>query len=192
MSLSSFQTRLAAVLASHSPQLSDLSATALAGVAVIVAPDPDCILLIRRAERTGDPWSGQMGLPGGRHAAGDRNLLDTAIREAREEVGIVLEPSSLLGPLDDVSPRTPTVQAVVVRPYVFAVPSRPPLILSDEVAQAIWVEVGWLRAAETYRPYALRLREEERTFPAYYLGEHVVWGMTERILTSLLELVGSA
>ena len=59
-----------------------------AAVAIILTPQPDSILLIRRADRSGDPWSGHMALPGGRREAGDSDLAGTAIRETVEEVGI--------------------------------------------------------------------------------------------------------
>src|SRR3989442_6990796 len=49
------------------------------------------VLLGERTKREGDPWSGQVGLPGGRHRAEDPTMLATAIRETKEEVGIDLE-----------------------------------------------------------------------------------------------------
>ena len=71
-----------------------------AAVAVIVAPDPDAVLLIRRAERSGDPWSGHIGLPGGRLDPADQSLRDTALRETREETGLR---GALLAPLDEIT-----------------------------------------------------------------------------------------
>jgi 8-oxo-dGTP pyrophosphatase MutT (NUDIX family) len=130
-----------------------------------------------------------MGLPGGRYDPDDPDLLHTAIRETLEEVGVSLTPAQLLGGLDDVAPRTPTPVRVRVRPFVFALTDRPALALSDEVARAIWVDVEELLRPGTYRPYSLHLRGEDRTFPAYHIGEHVVWGLTERILTPLLEAI---
>ncbi|MGB5283894.1 MAG: NUDIX domain-containing protein, partial [Polyangiales bacterium] len=48
------------------------------------------VFFIRRAEHPRDPWSGHMAFPGGRRDAGDATLLDTAMRETREEVGVDL------------------------------------------------------------------------------------------------------
>ena len=57
------------------------------------------MLLIRRAEREGDPWSGHMAFPGGHIEAGE-SPLEAAIRETEEEVGLSLtRHSTLLGPL---------------------------------------------------------------------------------------------
>ena len=72
---------------------------------VIVLHDGDEgaeFVVIHRAHRRGDPWSGHMALPGGRQDAADRDLLATAVREAREEVGVDLaHHGDLLGALDD-------------------------------------------------------------------------------------------
>jgi 8-oxo-dGTP pyrophosphatase MutT (NUDIX family) len=168
----------------------ELPDASLAGVAVVLAPDPDAVLLIRRAERVGDPWSGQMGLPGGRFQTGDTDLLATAVRETREELSLSLAPTtSLLGVLDDVSPKMPIPRPVVVRPFIFAIGHRPTLVPNAEVAFVLWVDLAELRREGVYRRETLiKIRGEDRAFPAYHLGDHVVWGLTERILTPLLEL----
>lgn len=188
LSLSAWQRQLADRLAHRSPQLSpELSGNAvLASVAVLLAPDPDAILLIRRAERAGDPWSGHMGLPGGRPHAEDVDPCATAIRETREEVGVTLARTELIGQLDDVWPRTELPQVVVVRPFVFALSGRIPLVTNHEVAEAFWVPASQLRDPATYRDTELIVRGNRLTFPAYHVGSAMVWGLTERILTNLL------
>ena len=158
-----------------------------AAVAVVVSPAPDAVLLIRRAERTGDPWSGHMAFPGGRRDEADPDLVATAIRETAEEVGLALPATSLLGSLDDVVPRTPVLPPIAVRPYVFALPARPVLTLNPEVAAARWVYLDHLLHPATYHSVRIRIRGENREFPAYQLDDAIVWGMTERVVTSLLE-----
>src|ERR1017187_10973735 len=67
-----------------------------AAVAIVLARSPEeSILLIRRAERQGDPWSGHWSFPGGRRDPQDPDLLHTALRELDEECGIRLERQSL-------------------------------------------------------------------------------------------------
>ena len=190
LSLSAWQRQVREVLAHRIPLISpELNATAtLAAVAVLLVPEPDAILLIRRAERSGDPWSGHIGLPGGRPHSTDADPCDTAIRETREEVGIALARAQLIGQLDDVWPRTPLSQIVVVRPFVFTLPERPPLLSSDEVAEAFWTPVTDLRDPAIYRETSIDARGQQLTFPAYHLGTDLVWGLTERILTPLLLL----
>jgi 8-oxo-dGTP pyrophosphatase MutT (NUDIX family) len=156
-----------------------------AAVAIVIAPGPDSILVLRRAERAGDPWSGQMALPGGRRDA-DEDLLFTAIRETHEEVGVVLPPESMLGVLDDVAPRTPTLPPIAVRPFVFRIAQRPLLLPNHEVADTSWVPLEVLMHPETYGAVDVDVRGTRLNVPAYRLGEGTVWGMTERILSDLL------
>jgi len=147
------------------------------------------ILLIRRAERADDPWSGQIAFPGGRYEPDDPDLLATAIRETREETGVDLTSAERLGPLDDLYPRTATLPPVVVRPFVFALVRRPPsLVPSDEVQRAFWLPLSRLGEAGVRRDITLTLRGVERTFPAYLVDDELIWGMTERILTPFIEL----
>ena len=145
-------------------------------------------LFIRRAIRAGDPWSGQVALPGGRHEPADADLLATALRETREEIGVDLGRAEQLGALNDLYPRTPVLPPVVVRPFVFVLPARPALILSDEVTAAFWVPLAQLGPASR-RDVTLSIRGAERTFPAFVIGEDTIWGMTERIMTDFLGLL---
>ena len=179
--------RLRERLAAHRPVAGDDDASLIwAAVAVVVVPSPDAVLLIRRAERAGDPWSGHMALPGGRRDPADQDLIDTAVRETYEEVGLRLERADLLGGLDDVVPRTPVLPPIAVRPYVFGLSERPSLTPNPEVAGIRWVHLDHLLHPETYHSARLEIRGEPRDFPAYRVDESIVWGMTERILTSLL------
>ena len=161
-----------------------------AAVAIILTPQPDSILLIRRADRSGDPWSGHMALPGGRREPADSELAATAIRETAEEVGVQLRLQDLLGSLPDVIPRTPVLPPIAVRPFVFLLPERPVLRLNPEVAQASWVPLDYLLRPDTHHPVQLEVAGKSRQVQAYQLENAIVWGMTERILTRFLAEVG--
>ena len=160
-----------------------------AAVAVIVAPNPSGIpevLLIKRAERDGDPWSGQMALPGGRRDDGDATLQHTAQRETSEETGIVLPDSALLGELDDLFPNIKVLPSVVVRPFVFGLGERPAVAPNEEVAAHVWVGLDTLRGAG--RRIEVEVRGSARTVDAFVVGDHVIWGMTHRILLPFIDL----
>jgi len=160
-----------------------------AAVAVLIAPDPDSLLLIRRAERVDDPWSGHMALPGGRQDADDSDLIETAIRETEEEVGFSPSRAQLAGSLDDVVPRTPVLPPIAVRPFVFALAARPTLQPNPEVAAFRWVSLDHLLDAGTQETFEIDIRGERRQFAAYRVDEGVVWGLTERIVSDLLRLL---
>jgi len=172
-------------LATHRPPLEDDSSLLWAAVAAILVPSPDAILLIQRAERHGDPWSGHMALPGGRREPGDTDLLATAVRETREEVGISLGSDAIAGCLEDVVPRIPTLPPIAVRPFVFLLDERPNVVLNKEVAAARWVTLDDLLKPGAYARVHLEHPAGRRVVQAYKVGQDIIWGMTERILTTL-------
>jgi 8-oxo-dGTP pyrophosphatase MutT (NUDIX family) len=188
VSLSKVQQELAGILTQRSPAVVTDPSLAQASVAVIVGSEPDAVLVIRRAERIGDPWSGHMGFPGGRRDSADEHLLATAIRETEEEVGVRLGLENLIGSLDDIGPRSTASPSIFARPYVFAVEGHPATSLNQEVASSHWVPLDALRAPGVVGEYTLEVGSTSRTFPAFHLPEGVIWGMTERMLTSLLGL----
>jgi 8-oxo-dGTP pyrophosphatase MutT (NUDIX family) len=147
-------------------------------------------LFIHRAERAGDTWSGQIAFPGGRRDPGDADLLATAIRETREEIGVDLSSAERLGVLDDLHPRTPVLPPVVVRPFVFALTELPAITLSAEVQGAFWVPFRALQEPGTQGQVLIdHPGIPRRTVPAYVVGNHTIWGMSERILTPLISLI---
>jgi 8-oxo-dGTP pyrophosphatase MutT (NUDIX family) len=164
-----------------------------AAVALILVPGqhgaPE-ILLIKRAEHAGDPWSGQIALPGGRRDGADRDLLRTAVRETQEETAIGLSETQLLGGLDDLSPVSRHLPQLIVRPFVFSLPEQPTIHLSDEVALHLWAPCDELLARRVTED--VEVQGMVLTVPGYRIGPHLVWGMTERILTPFLELVSAA
>lgn len=160
-----------------------------AAVAIVLAPDPDRVLLIQRAERDGDRWSGQLAFPGGRWSPLDADLAATARRETLEEVGVDLASAVLCGVLDDLEPRTPVLPPIVVRPFVFSTPSAARLTLNHEVAAAWWVPLEDFWRPGVYGPVEYRRYGTLVRAAGYHLEMGVLWGMTERILTPLLELL---
>ena len=157
-----------------------------AAVAVILLPAPDRLLLIRRAVRLSDHWSGHVALPGGRRERGDRSLLDTAIRETAEEVGISLSKCDLRGRLDDLGPMAPVITPILVRPYIFVLDDEPQLELSGEAAAAAWVPLAAIADPTTRVVKRFRVAGTERDVPGFDLPLGFLWGMTERIVAPLL------
>jgi 8-oxo-dGTP pyrophosphatase MutT (NUDIX family) len=149
------------------------------------------LLLIRRAERASDPWSGHMALPGGHADANDENLFATVVREAREELGIDLaRDAECLGELEDFLPVT--ASRVSVRPFVFALAHLPPLIPNAEVAETLWLPVADMISGTLDAEHELLLGGQRYRFPAFRAGEARVWGLTYRVLTTLFSRVEAA
>ena len=175
-------------LAARTPRRADEPGRPLAAVSVVLAPDPDALLLIRRAEREGDHWSGHLALPGGRWSEGDADLVATARRETLEETGVDLHSASPIAALDDLVPRNPILPPILVRPFVFTLPEQVPLQPNHEVAGAWWVPIEALLDPAALRPYEYRRQDRSVQAIGYHLEIGVLWGMTERILTPLLDL----
>ena len=187
--------KIRAALAAHPGQaVPDEEGVRRAAVALIfrLAEDGDAVelLLIKRAEYAGDPWSGQIAFPGGRAEPGDPSLAATAIRETREETGIDLDrDATILGVLNDLRPQRITLPAIVVRPFVAILDAREPLELSAEVALAFWVPFGELARTDSWQSDTVFARGVQINARVFRHHDHVVWGMTERIMTQLLRLI---
>jgi len=156
---------------------------ALASVAVVIDPDDrgGSVLLIRRTERAGDPWSGQIGFPGGHNSPNDQGLLQTAIREAEEEVGIELIQHEPLGALPLVTTRSRRVQ---VAPFVFALEFPVTVRTNREVAESFWVPLSELTRLEPKRR-EVRVDEGVLEVSSYDYQGRIIWGLTFRILNLL-------
>lgn len=151
------------------------------------------LLLIKRAEYASDPWSGHVALPGGRQEPGDATLLHTAIRETREEIGIDIPGQGMvLGVLDELGPSTPRLPPLTILPHVAIVERALPLTLSREVADAFWVPLALLRDPAASREVDLDLATGVRRVRSLSYKEHIIWGLTERILRQFFALLDAS
>lgn len=186
--------RLRHALQTRPPVLApDDGAPRRAAVAIVLRRSTEEVvelLLIKRSERADDPWSGHVALPGGRFDPTDATLQDTAIRETREETGIDLARDGLLlGMLDELRPRTPTLPPIIVTPFVAIVRPDVAIETSDEVAFAFWVALSQLEDPSVAVESSVSVRGATWRVPSYLLGGQIVWGMTERILRNLQALL---
>lgn len=151
------------------------------------------ILLIRRAERDGDPWSGHMAFPGGKREASDASLLVTALRETHEEVGLDLERHGrLVTQLPSVSAMTRSKRGpMLVTPFIFVLdePEHPEFVLSSEVVETYWVAVGPMARGEVAMTFPYRHEGVLLQLPAFSVQERVVWGLTHRMLSMLFAIL---
>lgn len=163
-----------------------------AAVALLLRPGSEGLelLLIRRAEREGDPWSGHVALPGGREQPEDAGPQATAARETREEVGIDVHAGGrLLGALEPVWPRSAGAPHILVRPFVFGVAAGTRAVPNEEVDAAVWIPLAELRAPGAVTEHLLEMEGiGAMRFPALGTRGYVVWGLTHRIVSEFLAL----
>jgi 8-oxo-dGTP pyrophosphatase MutT (NUDIX family) len=188
----SFVERLRAALAARRPVRIERPEARGAAVAILVTAGADpAILFVERKVREGDPWSGQMALPGGFAAPADASLPATAERETAEETGVTVPGTgAFLGILDDVSPRTPYLPPLVVTPCLYVVPERLEATPGPEVESAVWLPVAQLYDPGSRKPYRLQFRGVNREFESIVIGRYTIWGLTERVLRQLGDLAG--
>jgi len=151
------------------------------------------LLLIERAQREGDPWSGHMALPGGRRDPGDATLLDTAMRETREEIGLDLEVhADLVGRLADVEivPRGERARGWI-RPFVFVLRSGEVELYPSpaEVEAVLWARLSTIHGGEVDTTIDWSRDGQSMTFPGWKIEGRTVWGLTYRMMRSLFELL---
>ncbi len=147
-------------------------------------------LIIKRAERPGDHWSGHLALPGGRAQIGDRDLIATAARETYEEVGIdLLDGGEFIGRLDTLTPISAEAPRLEVTPFVAVAPPKFAMRLSDEVSSAFWISVAGLKRDGRSSHFSMRAGDAINKWPAYPSQGGPIWGITERILTNFLALL---
>ena len=190
MSLADIRARLAA----HRPVRIAEAKVARASVAMVMVEGASGVelLLIQRATRNDDPWSGHMALPGGRRDPSDADEIATAVRETREEVGIDLtadgESIGYLDELRAIARHRPL--DLVISPVVFAL--RRPVVLAlsaREVESAVWVPLSSLASHEAHATHRRSLDGVDSDFPAFRYQQYTIWGLTHRILDGFLQLV---
>lgn len=149
------------------------------------------VLMIRRAEREGDPWSGQMAFPGGRMEPDDRNGLETARRETVEEIGLHLgaqEPC--IGRLTELNAtRRRFRRGLIITPYVFHLKRGVNFHPNYEVQEVVWVPLEFLldtdnRSEMTWNYGGMKLR-----MPCYDYQGRRIWGLSLRMLDELMDVV---
>ena len=157
-----------------------------AAVSIILRDrDSPSVLLIKRADHASDPWSGQIAFPGGKMQQGDRTARDTAVRETMEEVGIDLDGAAeFLGYASATTTHTGTMDVV---PSVFVLKQGVEIRPNDEVASYRWVNLEDFLGPNGKSTYSLNYEGRTIEMPAFLAGDYVVWGLTHRILSSVLK-----
>lgn len=138
------------------------------------------VFLVKRVEDTNDPWSGQIALPGGKRKSEDKTLKKTIIRETLEETNInLLDRCRFLGVLESFrSVKRPKMR---ILPFVVYVEHEPSVKLNNELKWFTWISLNDL----VRNKGTVKFNLEE--YPAYIVGNDVVWGLTYRILERLIE-----
>jgi 8-oxo-dGTP pyrophosphatase MutT (NUDIX family) len=161
-----------------------------AAVAVVLRETPEGfeVLFIRRAEADGDPWSGQMGFPGGRAEPGEE-LEATAVRETAEETGIDLAVhGQLLGELDEVRAMARMrPMDLTITPFVFRLDGPAAFVPNAEVKSVHWLPLDELLGPRWQSTMEYLHHDASLQFPCLRFEGLVIWGLTYRMFMGLRE-----
>jgi 8-oxo-dGTP pyrophosphatase MutT (NUDIX family) len=159
-----------------------------AAVAILRTRGSDpTILLMRRAEREGDAWSGHWSLPGGRRDGCDADPLETAVRELHEECGIRISRDQMSAVLPLTVARRASGSFLLVAPFVFDIEAQLPTVLDPrEAAGAMWLPVRTLLDPAQHSLQRAPGLPEQMWFPAIALPGAPLWGFTYRLLADWL------
>ncbi len=143
------------------------------------------ILFIKRTE-TVKYHKGQISFPGGRREPVDKTMLDTALRELNEEIGVVPEKVEILGELDDSFTVTSnylisTFVGIIPYPYDFKIDPR-------EIAYTFEVPVSALLTESFFREEMRDTGAVNSVVYFYDYEDKVIWGATARILKQFLDI----
>lgn len=160
-----------------------------AAVTILVIPsekEEKGILLIKRPEYDGH-HSGQISFPGGKEEKDDENLLQTAIRETHEEIGINLGEDHLIGAL---TPLFIPVSRYLVHPYVFLENGIKEFTLDpNEVEYVIHLPVKKILDASIVKTTRIETSDRTITTPYFDIEGEIVWGATAMMLSEFVEIL---
>jgi len=144
------------------------------------------IVFTKRTEKMRD-HKGQISFPGGVYEESDVSLLNTALREAAEEIGLKLEDVEMLGELDDEAPRTTNY---VISPFVAMIPWPYRFrVDAEEVDEIIEAPVNILLDKSCLREETEVIDGQTVPLLFYHCLGVVIWGATARILSQLLDIL---
>ena len=177
------------VLSEHSKKSITDSSLMPAGVMILLYQKEGeyCVLLNKRSNEV-EHHKGEISFPGGAKDHADHTLLDTALRETNEEMGIAPEDVTVLGEVDDIITGT----QFLICPFVGAIPSNYAILpFAKEVAEVLEVPISSLMNKKNSRD-EVRIFDGELDYaPSYVYNGNVIFGATARILNQLLELLDS-
>ena len=164
-----------------------------AAVAIMVREGQEAteLLMIRRATREGDPWSGHMGFPGGRRDPEDPSNFSCALRETEEELGVDLSQwGAPLGELSDVNTGWRKDRPeMLVTPFIFSVSELPELTPNDEVDDVVWVPLHFLMDESNREPLEWEWKGQKMETDSYLYDCYRIWGLSLLMIDEMMGLL---
>jgi len=163
----------------------DDSKSKLAAVMIIIY-DNEPIMLMTERPKTMNHHAGEISFPGGTWKKEDGDLLETAIRETKEELGIEISRSMVIGQLN---PVTTLNSGFKITPFITILDELPTIMSNSEIASVLRIPL-----------FSLLKTIEDDTDPShnsilemyiFKFQDHLIWGASARMLKQILDKISS-
>ena len=146
----------------------------------------DCHLLFTKRSDQVKYHKGEISFPGGVVDEEDKELINTALREAFEEIGLKESDVQIIGVLDDIV----TITEFIVTPIVGLFPYPYPFKVSEvEIAELIEVPLSSLLDEDCFSEREIFRGGQNEVVYSYQYEKHIIWGATARIVKQFLDLI---
>ncbi len=158
----------------------DDSKSKLAAVMIIIFGNEPMMLMTERS-KTMNHHAGEISFPGGTWNEEDDNLLGTAIRETREELGVEISRSMIIGQL---KPVTTLNSGFKISPFIVMLEELPNIVQNSEIASVLRIPLfSLLKTIEDDKDPLHKSISEMYTFK---FQDHLIWGASARMLKQIL------
>jgi len=182
-----FIDRIQDILSTRERRVIELPSFSRAAVLVpLFKKGEDCHLLFTKRSEEVKYHKGEISFPGGVADEEDSQLINTALREAFEEIGLKGSDVRIIGLLDDIV----TITEFIVTPIVGLFRYPYPFKVSEiEIAELIEVPLSFLLDESCFSESEIFRGGQKEIVYAYQYEKHIIWGATARILKQFLDLI---
>ena len=146
------------------------------------------LLLMKRAAGQ-SVHSGQISFPGGQYEPQDKDLRDTALREAHEELGLISSQIKIIGRLTPIYISPSNFNVI---PFVGITFQKPVIKLNEEVDKVLIANIETLLVPEAKQTREINVRNERLEVPCFIINHEIVWGATAMMINELLTIIGQS
>jgi 8-oxo-dGTP pyrophosphatase MutT (NUDIX family) len=153
-----------------------------------------CVLMIQRARKRGDPWSGHMAFPGGIMERVDKNINATALRELQEELAVQENQlTACYGRLSDLLTRSHLAsKPMVITPFVYSTDGLGGVQPNHEVADTVWVPLRFIADVGNRKTMKWQYAGVGIRLPCYFYQGKRIWGLSLSMLDELIRIIDKA
>ena len=163
------------------PIISDKKETKFASVLILIFDESSKILMIKKPI-TMNQHGGEIAFPGGKITDEDVDLLDTAIRETREETGISVTRNQIIGQL---KPVTTLNSGFTILPFICILNEVNELIPNSEVEE--FLKIPFMSLLKTLSDDKDPEHNSIQEMYTFTFQNHIIWGASARMLKQITD-----